>query len=148
VDEYRKALNYSFLLLKYRPRSTKELVSRLKRKKFAASLIEKVVAYLLEHRYLDDEEFVRLFVSSRKSRGWGPRKIAAELKKLGISGVTGEEPGDKEFYRVKIRELIQKRARRSSSRKDQRAKTMRYLLAKGFGYEDIRQAMEEAGEKL
>ncbi len=69
-DCFNKALQYSLLLLKYRARTKKEIFRRLKEKGWKNLLITKVVNYLNENKYLNDNEFVELFIESSLNKGW------------------------------------------------------------------------------
>ncbi|MBU2436171.1 MAG: recombination regulator RecX, partial [Candidatus Omnitrophica bacterium] len=86
-----KALNYSFLLLRYRPRSREEIISRLKEKGYPSSLIEGTLDYLEEKNYINDEEFARTAIFSSLQKGYGRRRIEFMLKKLGIEQSLIEE---------------------------------------------------------
>lgn len=147
MKDFRKALNYSYLLLKYRPRSRQEIVERLKRKNYPASIIEKVISSLEENNYINDEEFVRLFVASSLSRGWGRKRIDYTLKKLGIDeDIRAAALLDKQAFREKLRELVEKKISRNKA-KDKKSyqKIIRNLTAKGFSYEDIIRELDCAG---
>jgi regulatory protein len=130
VKSFQKALNYSFLLLKYRARSSSEIISRLKRKKYSISLIEKVVNYLQENNYLNDEDFTRLFVAWSLEKGWGPKRIDFSLKELGIPLKLRQASINKIDCRQVIREIIK-------LKKPINLKVIRSLEAKGFDPEDI-----------
>ena len=76
------ALNY----LGYRTRTKKQLCDYLIRKGFDQPVIEETVKKMEEYRFLDDEEFARRWVQSKKiGKPAGRRKIAYELKLKGIS---------------------------------------------------------------
>jgi len=148
LEDFRKALNYSFLLLKYRPRSRQEIIERLKRKKYSACVIEKVIHSLEENNYLNDEEFVRLFVASSLSRGWGRKRINYALKKLGISeDIRSDAIFDKQAFYERLKELVDKKISNKPRDKKTYQKIIRSLATKGFNYEDIIRALDEAGFK-
>lgn len=145
MEDYNKALNYSFLLLKYRPRSRAELIGRLKRKKISSGAIKKVVSFLEEYNYLNDERFTRGYVSSCRNKGWGPKRISVSLKRLGVSAqLIDKNLKSKEDYSEEIRELIEKRMNRYKG-KNRYQKIMRFLLGRGFYYRDIVSQMQEMG---
>lgn len=145
MEDYKKALNYSFLLLKYRPRSRAELIGRLKRKKISSYAINKVIGYLEEYNYINDEEFARGFVSSCRNKGWGPKRIFLGLKKLGVdTQLIDKNLKDKNDYSEEIRELIAKRMKRYKG-KNKYQKIMRFLLGRGFYYQDIVIQLQDMG---
>ncbi len=147
MEDFKKALNYSFLLLKYRPRSRQEIIQRLSRKKYHPGIIEKVVLNLEENNYINDEEFVRLFVSSAVSRGWGKKRIDYALKKLGVDEqIRTQALPDKQIFREKLKELVDKKIS-GNKKKDIKSyqKIVRSLATKGFNYDDIIRELEMAG---
>ncbi len=81
---FNKARQYAFLLLKFRPRSSKEIFGRLKKKNFDLKIIKEVICFLEEKRFLDDNEFTRAWVESRLARGYGFKRIVRELGLKGI----------------------------------------------------------------
>ena len=146
MEDYKKALNYSFLLLKYRPRSRQEIIERLNRKKYPSATIDKVIRVLEESRYINDEEFVRLYVASSLNRGWGRKRIEYTLKKFGISeDLRSSALKDNQPFKEKLRELVQRKI--SGKTKDRKTyqKIIRSLAAKGFDYEDIIRELEVCG---
>ncbi|UCC94851.1 MAG: RecX family transcriptional regulator [Candidatus Omnitrophota bacterium] len=145
MEDFQKALNYSYLLLKYRPRSKQEIVFRLKKKKFSSSLIEKVISRLEEYNYINDSEFARLFASSCQTKGWGPKKILFALKRLGISSELVEQVLKDKSYREKMREMIEKKIVRYKGSKGVYQKLLRYLGKKGFDYQEIIQELDAMG---
>lgn len=148
MEDFRKALNYSFLLLKYRPRSRQEIIERLKRKKYSAGIIEKVICNLEDNKYINDEEFTRLFVASSLSRGWGRKRIDYTLKKLGIDeDIRANALLDTQAFYERLRELVEKKISNKAKDKKTYQKVIRNLALKGFSYEDIIRTLEEAGFK-
>lgn len=146
MEDFRKALNYSFLLLKYRPRSRQEIIGRLKRKKYSAAAINKVIANLEENNYINDEDFVRLFVSSSLSRGWGRKRIEYTLKKLGIpEEIASNASFDKQAFYERLKELVARKISNKARDKKNYQRIIRTMAAKGFSYEDITRALEETG---
>ncbi|MDD5584375.1 MAG: RecX family transcriptional regulator, partial [Candidatus Omnitrophica bacterium] len=135
MDEYTKALNYAFLLLKYRSRSRHEIVFRLERKKYSSSLIKKVLDHLEEYRYISDAEFARAFIAQSVAKGYGKRRIECSLKKLGVSGETaGPLLKSLTEDKSKIRDIIAKKIKYYRGKRNVAAKIMRHLVARGFGY--------------
>ena len=148
MKDFNKALNYSFLLLKYRARSRAEIASRLKKKGYSASIIEKTIAYLKEANCINDEDFVENFVNYSLEKGWGPRRIDFNLNKLGISCELRKQVLERQIdYRPKIREIIKRKLtyyKKSGDRdKGIWQKISRSLVAKGFSYEDIFREMKD-----
>jgi regulatory protein len=83
-DQGQKARNYAFLLLKFRPRSCRELEFRLKRKKFSPQVIKDTLLFLEEKGFIDDASFCRAWLNSRLKTAFGLRRIRQELKLKGV----------------------------------------------------------------
>jgi regulatory protein len=144
VTEFNAALKYAFLLLKYRARSTQEIVERLGAKRCSPLIIKKVLVYLEEHKLTNDKEFARLFVSSSSGRGWGKRKIEFKLLKLGISKeLSAQTLRDTAYYKSKLREIIEKKLAKYGREKSAYPKLLRYLGSRGFEYNEIVSALQE-----
>lgn len=149
-QDFKQALNYSFFLLKYRARSKYEIVSRLKRKKYSVAAIDKTIAFLEENNYINDANFIQAFILQALEKGWGARRIDYNLKKLGIGCEARSQALAGIDQRQRIRELIGKYLAGYKNKKDiapQKVwqKIVRFLVAKGFDYQDIFQEMDELG---
>jgi regulatory protein len=145
VSDYTRALNYAFLLLKYRLRSRQEIIDRLKRKKYSPALATTVVAYLEENGYLNDAQFAGAYAQALASRGYGKRRIELALRRLGVGHehITAAVSGDDE--RARLSELTRRKIKYYRGKKNAAAKILRALLARGFAYPDVMRAMEEQG---
>ncbi|MFH1505207.1 MAG: regulatory protein RecX [Candidatus Omnitrophota bacterium] len=142
-SSFERTLKYSFLLLKYRARSRSEIVSCLGKKRFDQAVIDKVLAFLEENNYINDKEFASHFVSFFKQEGWGPKKIILKLQKLGIAEDLIEDTlKDKLGFRQRMKELIEEKTGQDKSLANQQ-KLFRFLLSRGFSYDDICQALGE-----
>ncbi|MFC1674722.1 regulatory protein RecX [Candidatus Omnitrophota bacterium] len=84
LERQARAKAYSFLLLKFRQRSVKELSARLK-KKFDAQTAREVVRFLKKKDFIDDSRFARDWIASRLKKPLGLKRIRRELKIKGIS---------------------------------------------------------------
>lgn len=142
---FNKALKYALLLLKYRARSEDELKKRLDKRGYDPCLIQQVADYLKERKYIDDEDFVRAFTDSSLKKGWGQNKICFALKRFGIEdNFIAKALENREIYRERLRELADKKKRYyKGPRKYQ--KLVRFLVSRGFFYDDIYSALEEIG---
>jgi len=134
---------YAFLLLKYRLRSEKELYQRLKRKNFSAEEIGKVIDFLKEKKFLDDEVFARAWINSRLSRSFGLNRISLELRLKGVAKETLEAgiAEVKKGYCEKT--VIEELARNKLAKlKDidplkARNRTYAYLIRRGFSIDKV-----------
>lgn len=72
------------MLLKFRPRSEKEIYQRLKNKKFNEEIISDTIAFLKEKEFIDDNYFAKVWIQSRIKRPLGLKRLRAELKVKGV----------------------------------------------------------------
>lgn len=71
-------------MLKFRPRSEREIYQRLKNKKFNEEIIKDTIAFLKEKEFLDDNYFAKAWIESRIKRPLGLKRLRAELKVKGV----------------------------------------------------------------
>lgn len=158
---YQRALEYALL----RPHSQKELRDYLKKKTlsrtirvknkktgeyqtklkegFDASLVEPVLARLIERGYVDDERFARLWVENRSVRkGVSQKKLRLELQTKGVAQDIIENCLS-EGIRNEQEELAKVIAKKAKKYPDEQ-KLIQYLLRQGFNYSDILDALSAA----
>jgi len=86
AEEEARCLRAALRLLKYRPRSRKELEERLRRRGFSPEAIAQTVLRLAEEGVIDDREFARLWVESRRALNPRSRRLLeVELRGKGIA---------------------------------------------------------------
>lgn len=160
MDEqyYAKLLDYSLRLLSIRPRSIKELESRLSRycnkKKFPETQLKKIISYLKKQDYLNDEKFCLWWIENRRSyRPKGDKAIIIELKAKGVSKDIIQKAFVLSEGQVDEFEL----AKRSISRKmdlyksmpffKKRAKIAAFLQRRGFSWAVISRIIDSIRQK-
>ncbi|MEK7450999.1 MAG: regulatory protein RecX [Patescibacteria group bacterium] len=151
MEEFEKFYNKALKFLSYRPRSEKEIRDKLFQKKASSEVIEKVIQKLKEQKFIDDEEFAKLWIESRnRSKPRSLRLIKLELKRKGIteeqieSGIKNQESGIKTDLE-QAKSLVEKRIKRLRSLDRQKIyeKLGRFLASKGFGWDTIKQSIDE-----
>ncbi|MBC8346698.1 MAG: RecX family transcriptional regulator [Candidatus Marinimicrobia bacterium] len=76
----QEARDSAFRLLGYRMRSIAEMKKRLNEKDFDEEEVDKTIQYLMERKYLNDEEFGKAFVKEKvKNKKIGPRALKSEM---------------------------------------------------------------------
>ena len=118
---------------------------------------QRVIDYLVAHKYVDDERFCRLFVKDKlKFNKWGRRKIAEAMRQKRIpSDIQAEalaDISDDDCAEV-LAPLLKAKARtiKAGSDYERRMKLVRYALGRGFGMQEINRclgdgAAEDAGD--
>jgi regulatory protein len=85
-EQQHQALQYDFLLLAFKARTTSELKQRLGRKGFSPEIVSRTVQRLVELKMIDDEGFARRFAEDRITIGHkGKWRIRGELLKRGVA---------------------------------------------------------------
>lgn len=103
---------------------------------------DRVFRRLVEKGYVDDEKFARFWVQNRnQTKGTSLRKLTAELRAKGVESSIieqalsdGERSDDDELRKV----IAKKR-----NRYDTEQKLIAYLARQGFGYDDIKSALQD-----
>jgi regulatory protein len=135
---YGRVLNY----LAIRPRSQWEIEFYLQRKKASPALIKLILNKLSINGLIDDEKFAQAFVSDRRLlRPTSRRKLINELRKKHISNEIIEKAigSESEDEQTALQAVIEKARRQTKYQDDQ--KLMQYLARQGFGYGDIKDAL-------
>ena len=131
--------------------STGEMIDKLNRWGMTDEAAQaRIMAYLTQQRYVDDERFTRAFVRDKIAYNkWGRRKIEQALWAKGIDKATQtkilDEIDDSEYLSV-LRPLLQAKQRtlRADSDYEARGKLVRYALQRGFTFDIISQCIDDA----
>lgn len=104
---------------------------------------EAIIERLISEKYLNEDRFARSFVGGKfRTRQWGKKKIAQELKQRGVSReavALSMSEIDDETYEQTLRILIEKK-QKSLNEPDaikRKQKVARYALSKGYEPEKI-----------
>jgi len=140
--EFQKALDKTYRFAMVRPRSEKEVLDYLKRKKYHILIYDKLLEKLKYFDLLDDFKFAKWWVEQRLLLGKkSKRVIEQELLQKGINRNTIEDVlGETKIDEEKMaKELVEKRMYRweKLDPKLRRQKIAQYLVGKGFGWEII-----------
>ncbi len=65
-ENFGKGYEYAVFLLSLRLRTTGEIREKMLRRGFTVEVIEKVIANLLGHKYLDDQKYAEIFLENLK----------------------------------------------------------------------------------
>ena len=150
---FQKAKAYAFLLLKFRLRSEKEIVERLKKKKFAPEVIDQTVSFLKSKSFIDDGLFAKAWVDSRLKKPFGLNRVVRELRIKGITEeiIQGQVNCFKEDYPEKeiVFALAKERSKRFKGVEPQKARQRLYgyLLRRGFSVDTVIDAIDKLDKK-
>ena len=132
---YNKALD----LLSRREHSSKEIREKLLLRFDDNIIINSVITKLEENNLINNTRFAEAYVSSRKRKGFGPKKISFELLSKGVSEsvanrVIDEEGGWKRAAKLAFTKKFKNGL--SSDVKDS-LKQKSFLKNRGFGFKEI-----------
>jgi len=150
-NEFQKFLNKTLRLISARPRSEKEIIDYLKRKKTDPKLIDEVVDKLKSLGQLDDYAFAVWWVEQRVTfRPKGKIALLMELRQKGVEREIGEK-----IIAEKVDELPL--ARRAVERKlkiyknfpplEFRQKITGFLARRGFSWGTVKEVIDEFCQK-
>lgn len=137
---YNQALRYVAM----RPRSRWEVEFYLERKNASPPLITSILNKLSIIGLLDDEKLAQAFVNDRRLlRPTSRRKMTAELHKKrvpdeAIDKALGSESQDEQ---TALKAVIE--SKRRQVKYQDNLKLMQYLARQGFGYDDIKSALQD-----
>lgn len=152
---YRRALNTALRLLTRRDHSKYELAQKLKQRAFEDDVIEKVFLECERLDYLNDDRTAGMLIDQLCRRGYGAKRIRAELKRKGLTGSGISDPltailseaGEKEnAERVLIKNI--NRFDREADRRKRKAKIHRFLFSRGFSNEVIAEVMKKYFDEI
>ena len=147
--KFLRAQRIAFQLLKFRARSQKEIIDKLKKKKISQGVIKKTVAFLKKADLLDDYKFARSWVKSSLSKQLGTRRILFELKQKGIrekiiEEVIGAIQGKYRESDVAVKLAQKKLASLEDIDKFKaRQRIYAFLVRKGFSFDVVNGVIEQ-----
>ena len=121
----------------------------MERWEVAEDIQEKVIAYLVKERYIDEERYARSFIRAKKEYNhWGERKIeqALYMKRIpkDIYQPLLKEICNNDFNDI-LKSLLQnkKRSVKASTDYELRGKLIRFAMQRGFTYDQITEVMDD-----
>lgn len=116
---------------------------------YGETIVEQALSYVKQFGYINDLNYARRFVESKK-RTKSKKEIYALLSQKGLSrelvGEALEECYDREDAGAAIKEIMRKRRYDPGIAEEaETRKLYAYLAGKGFAYEDIRQVIQVSG---
>ena len=152
-DEGQRAREALFRLLAVRARSASELCQRLRQKRFAPELIDRVIADLQAKGYQSDEEFARLYAREKwTNSGWGPARVRRELRVKGIAPELADQVVDETYADADLAEAVlpfaQKRWRSTAglSLATRRRRLVSFLQRRGYDWETVSRVLDRVVE--
>jgi len=156
-DERSRCRDRAWALIARRQRSRSELRTELLRRKFAAAVVEEVVARIEELGHLDDAAFARDVVEREAhARRHGPLIVRRKLASRGVAADIVDEAiapvANDEAQRASARAILEKwnRRREPSDPRKRREAAAGHLMRRGFEpdvvWETVREVMGRNAE--
>jgi regulatory protein len=138
-----RALRY----LSMREHSRLELARKLARYAEEGEDVEALLDFLEKNNWLSQERFAESLIHRKASR-YGNNRVVAELQNHGVNGAALAELKSElaETELARAREVWQRKFGSVAADAAERAKQMRFLLARGFSQRATRAAMAGAEE--
>ena len=122
----------------YQERCVKDVRDKLKTFEISEEEKTKILEYLLDNRFVNDERFAKSFVRGKINQsGWGVNKIRFHLVQKGIAKEIIDEAlsqTDEEVYRQRLIDILQTKVKtvKADSDFEQKRKLAAYAMQKGF----------------
>lgn len=135
-----RAKNRALHLVSKMDRTEEDVRRKLLQGGYPKDVIEHVISFMKEYHYIDDlsfaKSFIRTYMDKKSLSDIRRRLLEKGVKKAEISEAEAEVyQGDEESI---IKELLRKRGYdRGNADQKEKAKTMRFLLGKGFPYDSF-----------
>ena len=146
-DEHDRAYQSALHFLGARPRSTVEVQRNLQEKGFDEEAVAAAIARLVEHHYLDDEEFARYWLENRnRFRPRSAKAIRYELRQKGVdreaieSALEGIDE-DEAAWDAATSKLDRWR---TLPQDEFERKLSGFLARRGFGFATVRRTVQRA----
>lgn len=141
---YEQAKNRALKILEYRSHSEREMRDKLKRAGAGSDDIERVLDFLREYRFVDDGDFAKRYARDLKNlRKLGKRRVRAELIKKGIAPELADDAVSELDWGAEdvLTPMVRKKLAGDFEQKS-RDRCMRYFITRGYGFDEIKRAIE------
>ncbi len=132
-------------LLARREYSRKELEERFIGRVADEAMLQKVLDRMVDEGYQSDQRCAGMIVRQRLGQGYGERRVRFDLQQKGIAGALIDQVLEEEavdwFEQAKAW-AERKYSGRPAEDMKEKAKRVRHLQGRGFGYDEIRYALE------
>ena len=136
-------------LLARRDHSRLELDRKLTKRGFERAIVEHVLEDLIRDRLLEEDRFVESFIRGRLRKGQGPVRIRGELAQRGIADAsvsTALAEADCDWTALAAEVRAKRFGAEAPADFKERARQAKFLQYRGFESEQIRAALDVAGD--
>jgi regulatory protein len=146
IDEpdFATIYNKSLDLLSRREHSVFELIQKLKKRYGPNKLINDAIIRLQELNLLDDQRFAEAYIKVRARKGFGPRRIDAELQQRKVSEtIINQELSMIEDWNALALAAFKKKFGNLQKDTKKILKAKSFLQNRGFSFEQIEFCIQE-----
>jgi len=146
IDEpdFATIYNKSLDLLSRREHSVFELIQKLKKRYGPNKLINDAIIRLQESNLLDDQRFAEAYIKVRARKGFGPRRIDAELQQRKVSEkIINQELSMIEDWNALALAAFKKKFGNLQKDSKKILKAKSFLQNRGFSFEQIEFCIQE-----
>ena len=147
ISKFTEAFEISLNFLSYKLRTEKEIITKLKSKKFSTEIIDEVITKLKNLDLLDDYNYAKIFINDKINlTNYSKRRIINDLYQKGIDKRIYEDYLEDVFgYNIELDKATQIVETKFNIWKekhegyDLKNKIVTFLLQKGFSYDVAKQ---------
>ncbi len=127
---------------------SKEVRQKLEKWEIEEKEIQKIITFLIEHKFIDDNRFARIYTEDKfRFNHWGKQKIIMMLRQKGIRQEYIDEALDSiptDNYTDHCLELLRQKCRTLSESDPYKlkAKLTRFALGRGFDFDTINRCLD------
>ncbi|MBR5192642.1 MAG: RecX family transcriptional regulator [Clostridia bacterium] len=141
-DEISIAFEKCVKYLSEYSKTEKQLYTYLKNKEYSSKIIFEVINKLKENAFLDDERFCKRYIE-QKSNIYGRKMLELKLLQKGVKKevIAKVFLDDETDFSLTATNVLEKYLRNKEINKKNLEKAFRYLISKGFSYEEVKNAL-------
>ncbi|MHC1750468.1 MAG: RecX family transcriptional regulator [Cellulosilyticaceae bacterium] len=149
--QFRKAKYTALEYIKTGNKTAFQVIQKLKEKEYDEGVIERILTFLKEYNFIDDEDFKNRYIEYQTSvKHKSIRKIQYELHQKGVEnndfGNTLEEMSSVELQNIEY--YLRKYGYNTALEYNQKQKIVARLVRRGFSYDNIKNVIGEIGESF
>lgn len=147
-SEKQEALTKSVEYISKALKTKRQVKDYLTRKGYSEDIVWYCIDKLKEYGYIDDKEYSKRYISSVSNNN-GKRLVEYKLMSKGVKKEDIEQAFDESEIDAKenAKAVAEKYLKNKERTKEVKAKAYRYLIGKGFSYEEVSYALAGFGDE-
>lgn len=148
-DEINFGKKVAYRFLNFKPRSEKEVRTKLRGHKLSDTSIDTIIDSLKEFKFINDEQYAKMFIESKVNlKPEGRRSLKIKLTQKGIEKETSEKTVEENYSEEtefqKAHDLYIKYSKKVKAKTplEKKQKCYRHLLSKGFSFDLINRVLK------